>query len=49
MAENTVKELKEYFSTPEKPVAAAEMMAFWKSMDEKQREYYKTIDLTTVK
>lgn len=46
MAENTVKELKEYFSTPEKPVNAREMMDFWQSLSEEEKEYYKVVDLT---
>lgn len=42
---NTVKELKEFFSTPERPVSAKEMMDFWKSMSEEERKYYLEAEL----
>lgn len=38
----SVADLKEYFSTPEKPVSAKEMMEFWKSLSEEEKEYYRT-------
>lgn len=44
--ENTVKELKEFFSTPDKPVTAPEFMSFWKSCDDEDKAYYKSADLT---
>lgn len=37
---NTVKDLKDFFSIPEKPVSAAEMMGFWKSCSPEEKEYY---------
>ena len=45
MAANTIKELKDFFSTPEKPCSAAEFMEFWKPMTDEEREYYKNADL----
>lgn len=47
MAENTVKDLKEYFSTPENPVNAREMMDFWQSCSEDDKEYFKTADISS--
>lgn len=38
--ENTVKDLKEYFG-----VNAKEMMDFWKSLSEEEKEYYKKAPL----
>lgn len=43
---NTVAQLKDYFGTDEKPVSAKEMMDFWKSLSEEQKEYYKTAELS---
>lgn len=45
MAENTVSQLKDYFSTTEKPVSAKEMMDFWSSLTLEEKEYYKTANL----
>jgi hypothetical protein len=42
---NTVAALKEFFSTPERPVKAKEMMEFWSSLSEEQKEYYKNASL----
>lgn len=46
MPENTPKDLKEFFSTPEKAVKAAEFMDFWKSLSDEEKEYYKNADLS---
>lgn len=46
MAENSVAQLKDYFSTPEKPVAAREMMDFWNSCSDEEKAYYKSAELT---
>ncbi len=43
---NTVKQLKDFFSTPEKPVSASEMMLFWKSLNDTDKEYYNNADLS---
>ena len=45
MAENSVAEIKAYFGTPDRPVPAQEMMAFWKSLSDEEKEYYKTAEL----
>lgn len=42
MAENTIKELKEFFG-----VEAKEMMDFWKSLSEAEKEEFKNADLTS--
>lgn len=43
---HTVSDLKEYFSTSEKPVLAKEMMEFWKSLSDEEKEEYKKADLS---
>jgi len=43
---NTVAELKEFFSTSAKKVDAKEMMEFWKSLSEEEKEYYKSAKLS---
>lgn len=48
MTTNAVKELKAYFSTEEKPVSAAEMMDFWKSLSDEEKKYYQEVDLSQV-
>lgn len=47
MAENNIKDLMAFFSTPEKPVKSAEFMPFWKSLSPEEKEYYKTADLAS--
>lgn len=46
MAENSVSQLKDFFSTPEKPLNSNEMMDFWKSLSNEEKAYYKSVDLT---
>lgn len=43
---NTVSQLKEFFSTPEKPCASREMMDFWKSLSDEDKKYYQAADLS---
>lgn len=43
---NTVTQLKQFFSTPEKPVSAAEMVAFWRSCSEEEKAYYQSANLS---
>lgn len=43
--DNTVKDLKAYFSTTEKPVSNTEMMDFWKSLSDEEKAYYKNAEL----
>lgn len=45
MAENSAKQLKEFFATPEKPLGSAEFMEFYKSLSEEEKAYYKNADL----
>lgn len=40
MAENSIKDLKEYFG-----VDAKEMMDFWKALSDEEKEYFKNADL----
>jgi hypothetical protein len=42
---NTLKDLKEFFSVPEKPVNNTEMVEFWKSLSDEEKEEYKNVDL----
>lgn len=44
--ENNIKDLKQFFSTEEKPVSLTEMQEFWKSLTEAEKNYYKTCDLS---
>ena len=46
MAENGVKELKEFFSVEGNPVSTAEMMEFWKSLTEEEKAYFKSAPLS---
>ena len=38
---NGIKELMEFFSTPERPVTTQEFTNFWKSLSLEEKEYYK--------
>ena len=42
---NTPMDLKKFFSTPEKPCASPEIMEFWKSLSEEEKDYYRTAPL----
>lgn len=42
---NDTKALIAFFSTPERPVTAAEFMAFWKSLEEGQKDYYRNAEI----
>lgn len=46
MAENTVKDLKDFFSTPERPVTSKEMVEFWRDMPDEEKDYYRKADLS---
>lgn len=46
MAENSTKDLMEFFSTPERPVKAGEMMDCWKSMSDDEKAEWKSADLS---
>ena len=43
---NTPKDLMAFFSTPEKPVKAAEFMSFWKDLSTEEKEYYQNAPLS---
>lgn len=42
---NSVSELRDFFSIPGRPVTASEMMEFWKSLTDEEKNYYKTTPL----
>lgn len=42
---NSVTDLKTFFSTEEKPCSTQEMMEFWKSLSDEEKTYYKTAAL----
>lgn len=43
---NSPTTLKEFFSTPEKPVSTKEMMDFWKELTEDEKESFRQADLS---
>jgi len=45
MPDNTISQIKAFFDSDEKPVKTAELMEFWKSLTDEEKEYYKTVDL----
>lgn len=46
MTENTVFDLKRYFSVPGKPpITNKEMSEWWKSLSDEDKEYYRTVKL----
>lgn len=47
MANNTVSQLKEFFSVEGNSVKTKEMMDFWKSLSDTDKVYYQTADLST--
>jgi hypothetical protein len=42
---NSIGELKNYFSTPERPVSTAEFAEMWKSMTTEEKDEFKLADL----
>lgn len=42
---NDTKALIAFFSITERPVTAAEFMAFWKSNTEEQKDYYRNAQI----
>lgn len=46
MAENSVKDLKDFFNTPEKPVSSSQMMEFWKTLTDEEKSYYRGAELS---
>jgi hypothetical protein len=46
MAENTVADLKTWLGTPEKPVTSKEMMDFWKSCSDEDKDHYRKAELS---
>ena len=43
---NSLMDLQIFFSTDDKPCVRGEVQAFWKSMDEQERMYYRFADLS---
>jgi hypothetical protein len=46
MVGHSVADLKEWFGRGTRKVDAKEMMAFWQSLSEEEKEYYKNADLS---
>ena len=44
--ENTVKDLKDFFGTSERPVDSKEMVDFWKSCTDEEKDYYRKAKLS---
>lgn len=42
---NSAKDLMAFLSSPEKPIKVAEFSLFWKSLSEKEKEYYRSAPL----
>ena len=40
------KDIKVYFSAAEKPVSTGEMMEFWNSLSDREKVYYKNVNLS---
>lgn len=45
MAENTLKEIREFLSVPEKPVGTKEMADFWRDLSDEEKAEFKSADL----
>lgn len=45
MADNSVKDLREFFFTKDNPGSSSEMREFWQSLSEEEKDYYKSVDL----
>jgi len=43
---HSVADLKEWFGRGTRKVEAKEMMDFWKSLSDEEKEYYKTAELS---
>jgi hypothetical protein len=43
---HSVADLKEWFGQGSRKVEAKEMMEFWKSLSDEEKEYYKTAELS---
>lgn len=43
---NTIKDIRNFLNTEEKPLSLSEMSEFWKSLTPEEQNYYKTADLT---
>lgn len=46
MAENSMTDLRAYFSTPDKPCPMAEFSEFYKSLTDEEKAEFKAADLT---
>ena len=44
---NTTTMLVKYFSTPDRPVKLDEFRAFWTSLTDEDKQYFKTVNLET--
>ena len=46
MAKNSIKDIRNFFNTKDKPLSLSEMSEFWKSLTPAEQDYYKTADLS---
>lgn len=46
LAENTIQQLKAYFSNEDNPVSNTEMMEFWKSLTDEEKRQLKEMGLS---
>jgi hypothetical protein len=42
---NGMTELKEFLSTPDNPISPKEMIDFWMTLTEEEKEYYRNVEL----
>lgn len=46
MSENSLKEIREFLGTPDRPVSPTEMKEFWQSLTDEEKNYYKSAPLS---
>lgn len=44
--ENSIKALKNFFSTDDNPCSTGEIMAWWRDLSDEEKDYYKSADLS---
>jgi hypothetical protein len=42
---NSMSEIKQFLSTPEKPVQGKELIDFWNSLSDAEKEEYRTAEM----
>lgn len=43
--ENSLKDIREFFGTPDRPVNPTELKEFWQSLTDEEKNYYKSAPL----